>query len=227
MLEALGATLHAAHGIAFRVIEADLTEPGATARVVAETSDLDVGLYISNAGVVGSIAGFLDTPLEQNLAMMQMNVQNLACALHGFGRRMRLRQRGGIVVMSSGTAFCGLPFYASYAATKAFGVVFAESLWGELRDDGVDVLAVAAPAIDTPTMRRGRAGQEIDPENYFTAAAVAQAALARLGQDPVIAFDQPGGQETAAEIEHARRNRLDASLAWAKGYIAAQTGQLR
>jgi len=43
-------------------------------------------------------------------------------------------------MMSSGSATQGVAYVASYAATKAYNLILAESLWDELREHGVDVL---------------------------------------------------------------------------------------
>ena len=47
---------------------------------------------------------------------------------------MRERGRGGIIVVSSGAAWSGSALNANYAGTKAYDLVFAESLWAELPD---------------------------------------------------------------------------------------------
>ena len=42
----------------------------------------------------------------------------------------------------------------AYGATKAFDMVFAEALWSELHDKGVDVLGLILGKTDTPALRR-------------------------------------------------------------------------
>ncbi|MGC2676369.1 MAG: short-chain dehydrogenase, partial [Mycobacterium sp.] len=41
-----------------------------------------------------------------------------------------------------------------YGATKAFDMVFAEALWSELHDKGVDVLGLILGKTNTPALRR-------------------------------------------------------------------------
>ena len=53
-------------------------------------------------------------------------------------------RRAGLIIVSSGAAFTPLPYFATYAASKAFDFVLAESLAEELRGEPVDVLALAA-----------------------------------------------------------------------------------
>lgn len=63
------------------------------------------------------------------------------------------RGRGGIVVFGSGAGFVGAPNMVAYAASKAFDMVFAEALWTELHDKGVDVLGLILGKTDTPALR--------------------------------------------------------------------------
>jgi short-subunit dehydrogenase len=60
------------------------------------------------------------------------------------------RKHGGIVLMSSLSAFQGSAYIATYSATKAFNIVLAEGLWEEWREQGVDVLVCVSGAVKTP-----------------------------------------------------------------------------
>ena len=60
---------------------------------------------------------------------------------HFFGVKMLARRRGGMIMLSSGSAQQGTAYVANYAATKAYNRILAESLWEELRGEGIDVLA--------------------------------------------------------------------------------------
>ena len=52
--------------------------------------------------------------------------------------------------MSSLSGLQGTPHISVYAATKAFNINLAESLWYELRPHGIDVVACCAGAMPTP-----------------------------------------------------------------------------
>ena len=87
--------------------------------------------------------------------------------------------------MGSAAGLAGSAYNSAYAASKAFVLVLGESLWAEWRDQGVDVLSVIGPAIDTPHFRRSlsaetRAGMPtpMDP------AVVVDQVFAALGTDP-------------------------------------------
>src|SRR2546422_350907 len=66
---------------------------------------------------------------------------------------LRARGRGGLILLSSMSALQGSPMVATYAATKAFTLNLAESLWDEWRPSGVDVTAVVPGPTDTPGYR--------------------------------------------------------------------------
>ena len=53
----------------------------------------------------------------------------------------------------------GSGYLATYAATKAFNRVLAESLWYEWKDKGVDIIACCAGATATPGYIRSKPGK--------------------------------------------------------------------
>ena len=100
---------------------------------------------------------------------------------------MLARGRGGIVLMSSLSAFQGSAYISTYAATKAFNIIFAESLWEEWRDRGVDVMVCVSGAVKTPNFTSsqpaktgGLGDMTMAPE------AVAEETLSALGKQPYV-----------------------------------------
>jgi len=223
-LEELGARLAKTHGISFRSIVVDLMKDGAGAQLVQETADLDVGLYVSNAGADGAGNSFLDSPVERSQNLLRMNAVTLVDATHGFGQRFKRRGGGGIVIMSSGAGLGGQPWLGMYSATKAFEVNFAESLWAELQPDNIDVIGVCAPTMDTPTLRRATAGTSFDIANAYSPDDVVHATLANLGKEPLLIV--PDGPEEAKipQIQADRKQRLIMLAEWAKAYTAGAKG---
>ncbi len=69
---------------------------------------------------------------------------------HHFAPAMVDRGRGGIVIFGSGAGLAGGPNMVAYGATKAFDMVFAEALWSELHDKGIDVLGLILGKTNTP-----------------------------------------------------------------------------
>lgn len=217
-LEALGMRLADAHGIAFRALTADLRQPDAAGLMTDATADLDVGLYVSNAGADGAGNSFLDSPVERSLDLLSMNAATVIRAVHGFGNRFKARGSGGFIIMSSGAGLGGQPWLVIYSATKAFEINFAESLWAELEGQGIDIVGVAAPTMDTPTLRRATAGTGFDLGNTYDPAEVAHLALATLGKEPLVIVPDGPGEEKIPQLQVDRKTRLVALAEWARAY---------
>lgn len=218
-LAALAAELEAAHGVATRTASVDLFEPGAAARVLAAAAGLEIGLYVSNAGADPHGGPFLAAPLDAWRRLINRNVSVVVELAYGFAGAMVPRGRGGLVLMSSGTALGGQPGVAVYAATKAFDLNLAESLWTELGPKGVEVLAVVAPAMDTPSLRALLARRGLTVPGLHEPDAVARAALERLGDGPTIIFPFGPDAPQAEALEQARRARALAMVEASKMFL--------
>jgi len=96
---------------------------------------------INNAGfaITGS---FLNDKLENQLSLLDVNCKAPLILSHYFGNRMLLKGSGGIINIASTAAFLPLPFWSNYAASKAYLLSFSEGIWHELKNAGIDVLAV-------------------------------------------------------------------------------------
>ena len=214
-LAALGAKLTADHGVECRPLVQDLTEVGAGRKIVAATADLDVGLYISNAGADAFSRFFEDDP-EGAHRLVRLNISTLIDAANGFGKRFLARGKGGLLVMASGAGLGGQPNLVMYSATKAFEIVFAESLWAEYHERGIDVMAVAAPMMATPMLFR-TVPEGFDSSAAYDPADVTHNALAGLlaGEPVQIVPDGPG-QEKIPQMLADRKTRLTAFVDFMK-----------
>jgi short-subunit dehydrogenase len=148
LLDALSKQLAAEHHVECLVHAADLTGPDAVQRLVAATEHLDVGLLVAAAGF-GTSGPLLGSRLEEEIGMVELNCTSVLAQTWHFGRRFSRRGRGGIVLMSSLLARCGVPRAANYAATKAYVQSLAEGLRSELSAKGVDVIASAPGPISS------------------------------------------------------------------------------
>jgi len=194
LLDALVDALRTTHGVEARAVALDLSGPDAPNTLHAETADLDVGLLVYNAGADEHMSLLLDLPDSELQAMVRRNCASVLGAVHHYGGRMVEWGRGAVVLVTSGAAWAGGSHIATYAATKAFDLVLAESLWAEWRDHGVDVLALVLGTTDTPSLRRllernGREfGELADPND------VAVEALDHLGDGPTWSYGMPEPQ---------------------------------
>jgi short-subunit dehydrogenase len=222
LLNAVAKDLEQAYRVKTRVLVQDLMAPNAADEILKASSDLDVGLYVSNAGADGVGASFLDHPPARWRGMIRMNVDTVMELTHGFATKMIARGRGGILLMSSGSALGGLPWLTIYAATKSFELLFAEGLWAEVREmkADIDILTVLAPLMDTPCYRRNIAGTHFDvAQEAWHPDDIVRTALSSLPHGPVLMFTtNPGPNDMEAE-ERERRERVLAVAAVGKSFF--------
>jgi short-subunit dehydrogenase len=181
-LERLAAELRDRHGVEVRTAALELARPDLGEAVSALTAGLEVGLlvYDAAASVIGS---FLDRPLAAHLELLDVNCRGPLVLGHLLGGAMARRGRGGLLLMASLAGGQGNPWLASYAASKAFEIVLAEGLWGELRGRGVDVLACRAGATRTPAFAASQPRAQVP---LMAPEAVVAEALAALGRGPTV-----------------------------------------
>lgn len=187
-LEATAAAVRE-QGVEVRTVAADLTDPVGLEAVLAATADVEVGLLVCNAGANTYGAPFVDGDLERFTRVIDLNVTAPLRLAHHYGAAMKERGRGGILLVGSLSGYLGHAEISVYAAAKAFGRVFAEGLWLELREYGVDVLEMVLGATRTPAMERAGLHLDLpgipvsDPDD------VAVQALRSLGDGPIVIAD--------------------------------------
>ncbi len=118
------------------------------------------------------------------VSAIDINVRATLLLTHHFCQGMIRRHRCGIVLFSSSSAYQGTPFVANYSATKAYNLCLGEALWFELFKHGVDALAFAPGATNTPSLRTSKHGLKEGDKglNMHLPEEVALAALSSLGR---------------------------------------------
>ncbi len=198
-LEQLAGELREHHHVETRVAGVDLAVPGAEAELFAATDGLDVGLVVYNAGADSVNDYFLDVPAEEWHGMVRRNCVVPLLASHHYGAAMVARERGGILLVTSGAAWAGGGRMTTYGGTKAFDLVFGEGLWAELRRDGIDVLSLVVGATDTPALRASldKFGVTVDDLAQMSPLAdpadVAREGLTHLADGPTWQVGVPDG----------------------------------
>jgi len=147
-LNALAEELAGAEGVRTTVIAMDLARPEAGAELHEKARDLGVDLLVNNAGF-GLKGPFLELPLDQQQAMLQLNMATLTDLCHRFGTDMAERGRGQILNVASVAGFQAGPLMAVYCATKAYVLSLSEALDVELAPRGIRVTALCPGAVDT------------------------------------------------------------------------------
>ena len=143
VLSAKARELEDTFGIHVEGISIDVTANEFPAALDDLARSHEVGLVIHNVGSVSRNHGwFLDDPRETTSDTITVNCVVPAMLAHSFLPAMRDRGQGGFVLIGSLAGLAGQPLEATYSASKAFSRVFAEALWNEHHDDGIDVISI-------------------------------------------------------------------------------------
>lgn len=132
-----------------QALPVDLGRPDAVDTVLDHCESLDVGLFVANAAA-SHVGPFRDQDPTSFELQLRVNALAPTAIIHRLLPRFSARRRSGVILMSSLSSRRGAPLVATYAATKAYLGILAESLWDELREDGIDVLGVLPGSTRTP-----------------------------------------------------------------------------
>ncbi len=190
------------HGVEVRTVAADLVEPTGVDRLLETTGGLEVGLLVYNAGANTCSEQFLDGDLADFDRVIQLNVGAMMRLVQHYARPMRDRRRGGILLVGSMAGYLGSVRHTVYGGVKAFGRIFAEGLWLELRDHNVHVLELVLGVTRTPAMERVGLNFDVPGVRVAEPADVAREGLEQLPNGPVYVAGGNG-----ADVE--RRNHPD------------------
>jgi len=159
-LQEVGRALAADFGVAYRVVEADLSSPSFFAPIERATADLELGVLVGNAGFPNPGELWM---LERDELMKAIHVKvnaNLTL-VHHFAPGLVARRRGGILLVSSVGGLNGVPYVTNTAAVEAYVLTLGEGLHVELAPHGVNV-TVLMPG---PTLTESMAKMGVDPSD--------------------------------------------------------------
>ncbi|MFG3193210.1 SDR family NAD(P)-dependent oxidoreductase [Streptomyces omiyaensis] len=178
-------------GADVRAVPADLRDYGEAERFVEAVlaTGRPVAVAALNAGV-GRGGAFLDTELEDEFEIVDLNVRSTVHLAKRLLRSMAAAGEGRMLITSSIASTMPGSFQAVYNASKSFLQSFSQALQNELKDTPLTVTALMPGPTDTDFFRRagmddtkvGR-GEKDDP------AQVAEQGLDALfsGKDKVVA----------------------------------------
>ncbi len=195
-----------AKGVEVRTLELDLVSPDPLKKVREVTDGLDVGLLVFNAGANSYGHEFVTGDLDRFQDVIALNITAQLAFTHHFGGLMKERGRGGILLVGSLAGYMGQPQISIYSAAKAFGRVFAEGLWLEMREHGVDVLELVLGVTRTPAMERAGLNMDIPGLNVAEPDDVAREGLEHLKDGPV--WVAGGNYELARKRSGHPRDKL-------------------
>jgi short-subunit dehydrogenase len=141
-----------------RIVTADLSDDQERGAAIAAAESAAVDLIINNAGI-GRLGRVIENTPERESEMVKVNaltpVEICRALIPGMLRRAEAQKaRAAIINVSSAAAFGPMPFFATYAASKAFLLHYTEALAEELSDRPIDILALCPGATKTRFFER-------------------------------------------------------------------------
>jgi len=139
-LDELAQKLAAAHRIRAEVFAADLAQPDAPTKIFdfTQQKSIPVDLLVNNAGF-GAYGEFVSIDTQRLLDMVQVNCSAVVHLTRLYLPGMIERGHGDVLIVASTASFQAVPYISTYAATKAFDLLFAEGLAEEMKPHGIRV----------------------------------------------------------------------------------------
>lgn len=158
-LHKLAEELKEKYSISCYYLPKDLSQPGAAQQIAdwCKINRYGVDILINNAGY-GLFGAFETKSIEQITNMMQLNMTTLVELCHIFIPQLKSKSQSYILNVASTAAYQAVPTLASYAASKAFVVLFTRGLRYELKNTNLSVTCLSPGTTSTNFM--DRAGME-------------------------------------------------------------------
>lgn len=138
------------YGVEVYVIPCDLSQPGACGYVYEQIKrmNLAIDVLVNNAGI-GSWGLFIDSNLEKQEQMLQLNIIALTHLTRFFLPGMISRKQGKILNVASTAAFQAGPLMSVYFASKAYVFSFSSAIAQEVKGSGVSVTCLCPGPTET------------------------------------------------------------------------------
>ena len=141
-----------------QVYGADVADPDSLAAVARDCLERQglPDVVVANAGISIGVDSSQRADLDVMARILTTNVVGVAATFGPFITAMTARGSGTLVGMASVAGIRGLPGHGGYCASKAAAISYCESLRGELRGSGVQVVTILPGYIATPLTQNNR-----------------------------------------------------------------------
>lgn len=112
---------------------ADITDEEAREKLYDYALNYDVSVVVNNAGI-GLSKDFLDTSLEEEMAIIDLNIIAFQAIFKHFYRKFRENASGRIINISSVAGFLPGPHASTYYASKAYATSITRAVAYESRN---------------------------------------------------------------------------------------------
>lgn len=138
------------HNVKVDYFPLDLSKPGSAEVLHSKTKELSIktDVLINNAGF-GIFDEFVETDLNKNEMMLNLNILSLTKLSHLYANDMVKQGSGHIINIASMAAFQPVPNLAAYAATKTYVLNFSEAIAYELKPKNVFVTVINPAATES------------------------------------------------------------------------------
>ncbi|PQA59996.1 SDR family NAD(P)-dependent oxidoreductase [Siphonobacter curvatus] len=138
------------YGVEVVTLAKDLVQREAPQQVYEEVKakGIQIDVLVNNAGQ-GQYGLFVDTDLERELDIIQLNVSAYVSLTKFYLQEMVARNDGKILNVASIASKLPGPWQAVYHATKAFVLSFTEALRSEIKESDVTITALLPGPTDT------------------------------------------------------------------------------
>lgn len=194
-------------GVEVTPVQADLATADGVDQLWREVESLGRPLDVACLNAGRSLGGaFLDTDLDDELAMLALNVTGQVRLAKQIVRQMAARRAGHILITTSCSALTPTPYESIYGPTRSFMLSFAEGLREELKEYGVGVTALLPGATATDFHQTAGMGDTKFGSNDWKND---PALVARQGLDALFAgLDHVVGGDQATKDDAARNRTL-------------------
>lgn len=166
LLNDLATEIKTKFNIEVLVLADDLSNPNSPKEIFEKiiTLGIHIKYLINNAGF-GIGSSFLQSDLESNSNMVEVNIQALIKLTHLFGKAMIEKKSGKVLLIGSVASFMPGPYMATYFASKNFVLAFGQALQEEWKNTGVTITTLCPGPTDT---------------QFFNAAGMANSKISKL-----------------------------------------------
>src|SRR6266850_7037955 len=134
-----------------RALTADVSQENDVKAVIEATLETfgRVDILVNNAGVYGPKGMVEEIDWQEWIRAIEINLYGSILMCRAVLPHFKMRGSGKIVQLSGGGATSPLPRLSAYAASKAAIIRFVETLAEEVREQGIDVNAIAPGPLNT------------------------------------------------------------------------------
>ncbi|MCJ8208690.1 SDR family oxidoreductase [Mucilaginibacter sp. RS28] len=149
-LQRCSSELQQQYGVQVTTIAKDLFNREAAFEVYQEVKNqgMQIDVLVNDAGQ-GQYGEFIDTDINRELDIIQLNIGSLVVLTKCFLKDMVARGDGKILQLASIASRLPGPLQSVYHGTKAFVLSFSEAIREEVKDKGVVVTALMPGATNT------------------------------------------------------------------------------